>query len=51
MDEEEILELSEDSLEMLFQAMKILKKSIVNPELQKDYDILEKAFQKYMTEE
>ncbi len=49
-DEDVIFELSEDTLEMLFEAMEILKESIVPPNLQNRADILIKAFQRYITE-
>lgn len=50
-DEDAIFELSEDSLEMLFEAMEIVRNSIIPPRLQDRADILMKAFTRYMTED
>lgn len=49
-DEDVIFEFSEDSLEMLFEAMELLKHAILPPTLQNKADILMKAWHRYQTE-
>ena len=45
---EELAELSEDSLEMMHMAIKLLRKATINTEDQEDVDFLLEAYDDYM---